>query len=120
MNVTEQYLTLNLLFVEVLSGQIHFLNVSVSKNIHHQTNTNNAIFPVTCTSIKETESTYANCTYKNSPVSCDKPVYGTRAKFTCKDLYEDLNSALNPNRICGDDGTWDYQFPNCIPSENLL
>lgn len=62
---------------------------------------------------------YANCTYKNVPVSCEKPVYGTRARFTCKDLYEDLNSVLNPSRVCGDDGTWDYQFPNCIPSESL-
>lgn len=72
---------------------------------------------VTCTSIKETESMYANCTYKNIPVSCEAPVYGTRAKFSCKDLYEDLNSVSNPNRVCGDDGTWDDRFPNCIASE---
>lgn len=76
-----------------------------------------SFFAVTCTSIKETESMYANCTYNNAPVSCEQPIQGTRAKFSCKDLYEDLNSAVNPNRRCTNDGTWDFQFPNCVPRE---
>lgn len=59
----------------------------------------------------------ASCTYNNSPISCENPVKGTQAKFTCNDFYEDLNNAFNPSRICKDDGTWDNQFPNCIPSK---
>lgn len=62
---------------------------------------------------------YANCTFRNAPISCENPPHGTSARFACKDFYEDLNIANAPFRQCKD-GKWNLQFPNCVISKSCL
>lgn len=75
----------------------------------------NIIFLGTCATIPLKDEYNVQCSYRNSPVSCENPYRGTTAKYECKPLYEDLNLQNNPYRRC-EDGTWDYSPPSCLPS----